>query len=66
MKELEWPVEQSPTLVLFESDEPHFYSGDLTDSEAVTAWVRNFVQSGKDDGDESSGDIDEEFSGAES
>ena len=33
--ELEWPVEAAPSLVIFESDEPQFYSGDLGDTEAV-------------------------------
>ena len=38
--ELEWPVEAAPSLVIFESDEPQFYAGDLGDTEAVLAWLR--------------------------
>jgi hypothetical protein len=34
-QEQEWPVERAPTLVLFESEEPHFYGGDLGDSQAL-------------------------------
>ena len=39
--ELEWPVEAAPSLVIFESDEPQFYGGDLGDTEAVLAWLRH-------------------------
>ena len=26
--QVEWPVEKAPALVLFESEEPHFYKGE--------------------------------------
>ena len=47
-QELEWPGEAAPSLVMFESDEPQFYSGDLGDNEAVLAWIRQFVRSNSD------------------
>ena len=43
-QELEWPVEAAPSLVMFLSDEPQFFSGDLGDSEAVLAWLRQFAR----------------------
>jgi len=43
-QEQEWPVESSPTLVMFESDQPHFYSGEMSDSEALLSWVKQFVK----------------------
>ena len=60
--ELEWPVERTPRLVLFESEEPHFYPGDLADSEAVLAWLEEFVRSSRqeDQETEASGDQSEQ------
>ena len=59
-QEIEWPVENTPSLVFFESEEPHFYSGDLADSEAVLAWVGQFVRSRGEE------DLELEFSGEDS
>ena len=41
--QVEWPVEKAPTLVMFESEEPHFYQGDLSNSEEILTWMREFV-----------------------
>ena len=64
-QELEWPVEAAPSLVMFESDEPQFYSGDLGDNEAVLAWVRQFVRSNSETSAEveASGDEEELLTG---
>ena len=45
---------------MFESEEPHFYPGDLKDSAAVLAWVNQFVSSGAEEAreTESSGDLE--------
>ena len=60
--ELEWPVEAAPSLVIFESDQPQFYSGDLGDTEAVLAWLRQFVPDNADPASEveASGDTEDE------
>ena len=29
---------------MFESDQPHFYSGEMSDSEALLSWVKQFVK----------------------
>lgn len=42
-QEVEWPIEKTPTLVLFESEEPHFFKGDLSDGESVVNWLQEFV-----------------------
>ena len=59
-QEIEWPVERTPRLVFFESEEPHFYPGDLKDSAAVLAWVNQFVSSGAEEAreTESSGELE--------
>ena len=43
-QEQEWPVEQTPQLVLFESEEPHFYRGELADTAAVLVRARPGLQ----------------------
>ena len=42
--QVEWPVEKAPTLVMFESEEPHFYKGDLTNSEEILNWLKGFIE----------------------
>ena len=59
-QEMEWQIETSPSLVLFESDEPHFYHGDLSDSEALLTWIKQFVAEEQLE-DESSGEIEATF-----
>jgi len=63
-QEQEWAVESVPTLVLFESEEPHFYRGDLSDSAALLEWVGEFVTLGSGDGS-GSGDYSGSGSGEE-
>ena len=29
---------------MFESDEPHFFTGDLTNSEELLTWLKQFVE----------------------
>ena len=63
-QEQEWPVEAAPTLVLFDSDEPHFYDGDLSDLEAVSQWVSKHTTTDNNDMEEASSDselISEEY-----
>ena len=61
-QEVEWAVEHSPALVLFESEEPHFYRGELADTEAVLAWLAQFTAGSEGSG---SGEEGEENSGEE-
>ena len=37
-------MEKTPTLVMFESEEPHFYQGDLANTEELLNWLKEFVE----------------------
>ena len=48
-------------MVIFESEEPHFYTGDLSNSQEIIAWLKEFV----DDMDAVKEEEEEEASGEE-
>jgi len=41
-EEVEWSVERVPSLVYFQSEEPHFFTGPLDDKDAVMSWLDSF------------------------
>jgi len=42
-QEAEWAVEATPALVFFESEQPHFYTGDLQDRAGISRWLDQFL-----------------------